>query len=494
MTLRIEDAKALGQTVWTYDDSDFADLGLTLIEVSPERSWGADRQTIASPTAFLRFRHDDSHREDFVVLLEVLQTGERREPRCSVSTCFRNAQLKRVIDQLTIDADDWAFWSTKASNGAFHLEITLQRIGPSIINITPDAAPGSPLTSVTSVSDSDISVSDSDEEAEGEEEGVEEDPSSSDTDDNASDTSDDSTASSSSPTAPEQLLRGPWFQHYSSPLYAYSCIYLRVVSLLGPNPTPQFSHEITPKSAQTITSHPTPTPAGFETRRESYMCQTCRHHFAFAASFTASTLCRPGHHDFVLQSSQHLTLEGRIPEIPPTPLPTTPSPLVAASFVCSRCDISCQLVISPPRLPSSDLLVIIDQDRIAAKLQEVKQTQPERYEHFTPIDEARLISTPLLTLRTYINDTWRGQRRRISWRNKTFQVQFGEACEGVFERLGFTKEEDEDESMYWALPVVEGPGYDAVETRRRWAFYEDVLHELVAVMRTVPAPRLGLIT
>ncbi|KAK0619182.1 hypothetical protein B0T14DRAFT_201573 [Immersiella caudata] len=483
-----EDKEPSGQTIWAYDVSDFADLGLTLVEVSPERSWGTDRHTIAPPTAFLRFRHDDTGSYDFVVLLELVRSGNGFETRCSVTTCFRNATLKHVIEQLSFDPDEGAFWSTKAGNGVFNLEMSLRSAGQSKIRIVPEAVPDSPITSISSVTDlSELSISTLEEAEEEAGSEVEEEEHSS-PDDNASDTSGDSSMSSS--TAQERLLTGPWFEDLSAqdedppPLCWWSCPKLRVPELLSPQANADRNHRIIHKTAQTFIS-----PLGtnvHQTKREYFMCQLCRHHFTFREIFRPSTTCPPEQHNFSLREIRFHRFEQLGGTRSP---PAEPCMLATICFVCSTCNLHSYLDIFSPRLPSPDLLLISDQERIAASLQAFKESEPERYGSLSPSIERRILTTPLISMQTYLTDTWRRQRRRISWRNKTFQVQFGEACARVFERLGFTVEEDENETKYWALPVWELNGEDEPGPAEREVFFEDALHELVAVMRNIRESR-----
>jgi len=73
------DSHAPGQRAWFYDDEDFAELGLELVDVTPRASWLEERAAIIPTTnpngstaypTLLRFRHDDERSRDFILMLE----------------------------------------------------------------------------------------------------------------------------------------------------------------------------------------------------------------------------------------------------------------------------------------------------------------------------------------------------------------------------------------------------------------------------------------
>lgn len=169
----------------------------------------------------------------------------------------------------------------------------------------------------------------------------------------------------------------------------------------------------------------------------------------------------------------------------------TQSPVLARfRYVCTLCAIVVTLDISLPRLRSEWLKMIADEDRIGKSLKAVREEDPQRYADVSPEKEAHFRTTALHTLNQYIKNILEedgtGPRKRISVRNKRFQVQFGRDCDHIFRYLGF--EEDHDtttKESYWIPPRLPPPeGKTQIGSPR--AFYEDVRSEIQSVFAGKP--------
>ncbi|KAL2163517.1 hypothetical protein VTH06DRAFT_5575 [Thermothelomyces fergusii] len=134
--------------------------------------------------------------------------------------------------------------------------------------------------------------------------------------------------------------------------------------------------------------------------------------------------------------------------------------------------------------------MISDEDRIRKSLEAVREEDPQRYADVGPEKETHYRTTALYTLNQYIKNILEedstGPRKRISFRNKTFQVQFGRDCDHIFRYLGF--EEDHDANTgesYWIPPRLPPPeGKTPIGSSR--AFYEDVRSEIQSVFAGKP--------
>jgi len=213
----------------------------------------------------------------------------------------------------------------------------------------------------------------------------------------------------------------------------------------------------------------------------SCMCRRCRHHFVF--KIDPGNLCgksadHPQHH-FVLENLDTFS-PGDIMNNHDYKM----NPLhVHAFFRCSACTAPLELEISAPRLPSEFLLLITDEERIEKSFDAAKSEDPERYKNLGDENRTHYAKTPLETLNKYLKDVLEGRGdRKISFRNKTFMVQFGESCEGVFRYLGFRTGFDESlGDNFWYPPHPRAlEGKTPLKSER--AFFEDVRSEVQSLL------------
>ncbi|KAL2186205.1 cysteine proteinase [Thermothelomyces heterothallicus CBS 203.75] len=154
-------------------------------------------------------------------------------------------------------------------------------------------------------------------------------------------------------------------------------------------------------------------------------------------------------------------------------------------YVCTLCGIVVSLDISLPRLRPEWLRMISDEDRIRKSLKAAREEDPQRYADVGPEKETHYRTTALHTLNQYIKnileESGTGPRKRISFRNKTFQVQFGRDCDEIFRYLGFEEDHDANtKESYWIPPRLPAPeGKTPIGSSR--AFYEDVRSEVQSV-------------
>ncbi|KAK4192293.1 hypothetical protein QBC35DRAFT_245869 [Podospora australis] len=216
----------------------------------------------------------------------------------------------------------------------------------------------------------------------------------------------------------------------------------------------------------------------------SCICKYCRYHFVFTVDTTPDQRQKQkqsGHleHHFVVTDLHSVTEEDHTAD------QNKYKPLTRqTAYECSLCGTVAQVSMLRPRLQNKWIELITDQDRIHRSFRLAQKNDPERYADATPEKEAQWASTALTTLSAYLknilNDDGTSQRKRISARNKTFTVQFGEDCEPIFEYLGFEKKE-EDGELYWLQPRLPPRGNRTLLWSER-AFFEDVRSEVQSIL------------
>jgi ubiquitin carboxyl-terminal hydrolase 25/28 len=148
------------------------------------------------------------------------------------------------------------------------------------------------------------------------------------------------------------------------------------------------------------------------------------------------------------------------------------------------------LEMTLPRLKPEWIRIIMDENRIKETIRIAKREDPERYADATPAKEAHYVTTPLSTLNQYLknilDDDGTGPQKRISFRNKTFFVQFGRACEHIFRYLNFQEDYEENtQDSYWVPPrLTLQEGKTPLGSPR--AFFEDVRSEVQSVLDDKP--------
>ncbi|RYO95181.1 hypothetical protein DL764_007729 [Monosporascus ibericus] len=138
---------------WLYDDEEFAEVNLDLVDVAPRSCWDQERAVIISTIAssngashqtLARFRHNEGGSRDFVIVLEFKQQGTCTEAQCCVMICCRNTSLQELTGKLQYVAQK-ATGKRSASNGLLHLSVTLEFDAQQpMITIKPGALPYPP--------------------------------------------------------------------------------------------------------------------------------------------------------------------------------------------------------------------------------------------------------------------------------------------------------------------------------------------------------------
>lgn len=221
----------------------------------------------------------------------------------------------------------------------------------------------------------------------------------------------------------------------------------------------------------------------------SFLCRLCRHHLVLRVGSPSA--------DQVEQhkNQHHLVRQGggdlRKPDIEHNLKDRLYPLLWHISYHCSACELVLDLEISAPRMPREWIDFIADPHRIKSAIAAAKNEDPDRFKAIDEEKTKHYAATPLETLNTYLKDVLENseKKRRIASRNKTFKIQFGQACEHVFRYLGFTTLQLEDEEDVFWLP----PSLDPKESKEaktllgsERAFYEDVRTELSTFLEKPP--------
>ncbi|KLU91451.1 hypothetical protein MAPG_09971 [Magnaporthiopsis poae ATCC 64411] len=119
--------------VWLYDDAEFAEVNLSLIDVAPRSCWDEEGALI-TPTfeydgavhrTLARFRHGEEGSWDFVVVLGFQRRGTCTEAQCCVMICCRKTSLEELAGKLQYMAQK-ASGERSAGNGPLNLRVTLE--------------------------------------------------------------------------------------------------------------------------------------------------------------------------------------------------------------------------------------------------------------------------------------------------------------------------------------------------------------------------------
>ncbi|KAK3321533.1 hypothetical protein B0H66DRAFT_618442 [Apodospora peruviana] len=221
----------------------------------------------------------------------------------------------------------------------------------------------------------------------------------------------------------------------------------------------------------------------------SCMCRFCRYHFAFKISpgECGLVLGRPMHH-FVSTATKYF--ENVVVDDPDQPETKRYPVQGQAYYTCSACPQSINVEITLPRLKTEWLRMIGSEARVREALRAAKEEDPERFQDINQ-EKAELYATgSLSTLNKYLQnvltDDGTGPRKRISFRNKTFLVQFGPACEPLFRYLGFEVEYDEERDENFWLPPKLPPSEGKTVLGSLRAFYEDARSEVQNLLEEHP--------
>jgi ubiquitin carboxyl-terminal hydrolase 25 len=215
----------------------------------------------------------------------------------------------------------------------------------------------------------------------------------------------------------------------------------------------------------------------------SCMCRHCRHHFAFRVS---SGYCRPDEPEFPMHH-YYMNSVASFDDHDYQNFKLNPM-MARIEYHCSVCPQRVLVDISLPRLRTQWIQIMKDGDRVREAVRQAKRDEPDRWD---AVDPEAMVLNVLWTLNRYlkgiIDDSASpdGQRKRISFRNKTFFSQFGSACDDMFEFLGFEVVQDDEGERYWVPPQLEPAiSKTALETER--AFYEDVRSEVQSLLDKSP--------
>lgn len=221
----------------------------------------------------------------------------------------------------------------------------------------------------------------------------------------------------------------------------------------------------------------------------SFLCRLCRHHLVLRVGSPSA--------DQVEQhkNQHHLVRQGggdlRKPDIEHNLKDRLYPLLWHISYHCSACELVLDLEISAPRMPREWIDFIADPHRIKSAIAAAKNEDPDRFKAIDEEKTKHYAATPLETLNTYLKDVLENseKKRRIASRNKTFKIQFGQACEHVFRYLGFTTLQLEDEEdVFWLPPTLDPKESKEAKTLlgSERAFYEDVRTELSTFLEKPP--------
>ncbi|KAK4237578.1 hypothetical protein C8A03DRAFT_34480 [Achaetomium macrosporum] len=218
------------------------------------------------------------------------------------------------------------------------------------------------------------------------------------------------------------------------------------------------------------------------------MCRYCRFHFSFH-------IYPPISKEATAHLQHHLRLEGAewhgfAEPASVQPCEQHPPRQGRFRYVCTLCGMAIHLEMSSPLLKPEWIKLIMNEDKIREALRIAREQDPERYADISPGKETHYVTSAPSTLNQYLKNILEedvmGPRKKISFRNKTFQVQFGPDCESMFQYLGFEVQYDPaTEDSYWVPPrLPPQEGKTPVGSFR--AFYEDVRSEVQSLLDDKP--------
>jgi ubiquitin carboxyl-terminal hydrolase 25/28 len=153
-------------------------------------------------------------------------------------------------------------------------------------------------------------------------------------------------------------------------------------------------------------------------------------------------------------------------------------------YRCTNCPTSVHIAFHPPRLSDGDRSLLTDQKRLEERFLYAKE-----YDEMRPgLAHQRPISV-LGALATYVTHAVSGDpskiNRPIPKFNKRFMLSFGEDCDELLTRLGFTAALADDNQEVWYLP--QPPDADpVVDSTSEMAYLLDVKEELLSFIRQYP--------
>jgi len=152
-------------------------------------------------------------------------------------------------------------------------------------------------------------------------------------------------------------------------------------------------------------------------------------------------------------------------------------------YRCTNCSTLVHVAFRPPRLSDGDISLLTDPKRLE-----------ERFRYAKDYDETRPGLVPqrafsvLEALAQYIKDATSGdpskKTRPIPKFNKRFMLSFGDDCDDLLTRLGFTAVLSDDNQEVWYLPRP--PDADPFDATSDKAYLLDVREELLSFIRRDP--------
>jgi ankyrin repeat protein len=126
----------LNTIYYHYEDDEFAEFHLSLVDVAPESCWDKERSLIMSTSKtndaplgqiLIRLRHGEAGSQDFVILLDFKEQTSGTETLCCVFVCNRNILLGELATNLPSIIHN-LYGNTGAWNGFLNLRVTLERV------------------------------------------------------------------------------------------------------------------------------------------------------------------------------------------------------------------------------------------------------------------------------------------------------------------------------------------------------------------------------
>ncbi|KAF4308324.1 Peptidase C19 ubiquitin carboxyl-terminal hydrolase 2 [Botryosphaeria dothidea] len=208
-------------------------------------------------------------------------------------------------------------------------------------------------------------------------------------------------------------------------------------------------------------------------------CRLCRHHISVMVDYRQRTCAWPcPNEDYKLHHFIHNPAAIRRDSVEDDNVKES------YRFECSspQCGAIATVEIAPPRLGQEDVVLLSDKKVLEARLQSAKRIDPDRPD----LQAARPIDG-LYILHAYIRDALNGKGgSRVPLRNRKFLVTYGEDCDEVFLRLGFSKKTAQgEEEAAWLLPSppVEWNRLQGHVVRDR---LEDTMQELMCLIARMP--------
>jgi len=158
-------------------------------------------------------------------------------------------------------------------------------------------------------------------------------------------------------------------------------------------------------------------------------------------------------------------------------------------FCCSapKCPVELQIRLHPPRLSDQDILLMTDRGQLRRRLDAAKRLAGDRADTTMarPVDALDFLST-------YLGDSLSPKqgKSRIPLLNRRFVKTFGQDCDNILKKLGFTTaieiEESGDSAVVWYLPKPPAAPHALAEDEPERTIVIDARYELHALILAFP--------